>query len=667
MVKVYINNKAVLVPSNTSVLEACELIGKQIPRFCYHERLNVAGNCRMCLVEIANAPKPIASCAYPVSKDMKIFTDTPLVQKARENVLEFLLVNHPLDCPICDQGGECDLQEQTLSFGSDRSRFFFEKRGVEDKNCGPLVKTIMTRCIHCTRCVRFFQNVAGQEDFGTTARGKETEIGTYIGKALTSELSGNVIDLCPVGALTSKPYAFSSRPWELKTVDTIDLSDGVGSNIKLNFKETEVVRVLPVTNDSVNEDWISDKTRFSFDGLKRLRVADPFLKDKNSLKKISWPTAFLKLSEKVKNITNPKDALIVCGNLLDLETVSFLKSFSLKTGIPVVSESLTDKGSNINALNRLNTSLDDLLDSDFCLFIGTNPKYEASMLNVRLKKRSVRGLFETASIGVPEELSYENSKEGSSTSSLIAFLEGKHPVCLKLARAKKPVIFIGESLYRTSLYAVLLKSVSSKHAYVKFAEQAWFGLNLISTTPNFMGHSFTSLSKLEPSQNKKVILGFGVDNTSFITELKGSFNSVSTSFGSASLVKCDLTLPSLAFSEASGSFINMEGRKQVTEPALSGPNQSQNNLDIVKSLGNFLDIPVFSEPINSSYFQPEENKNSFLKSLLTKKTTLKKSKVSKVSFKGRITDFFNTNALTNNSKIMAECSALARKNFTNFL
>jgi NADH dehydrogenase/NADH:ubiquinone oxidoreductase subunit G len=223
--------------------------------------------------------------------------------------LEFLLVNHPLDCPICDQGGECDLQEQTLSFGSDRSRFFFEKRGVEDKNCGPLVKTIMTRCIHCTRCVRFFQNVAGQEDFGTTARGKETEIGTYIGKALTSELSGNVIDLCPVGALTSKPYAFSSRPWELKTVDTIDLSDGVGSNIKLNFKETEVVRVLPVTNDSVNEEWISDKTRFSFDGLKRLRVADPFLKDNNSLKKISWPTAFLKLSEKSKKHNKPERCL----------------------------------------------------------------------------------------------------------------------------------------------------------------------------------------------------------------------------------------------------------------------------------------------------------------------------------------------------------------------
>ena len=289
MIKLTVDDKEIEVEEGCTVLQACEIAGVEIPRFCYHDRLSIAGNCRMCLVEIANAPKPIASCAYPVSKDMKIFTDTPLVQKARENVLEFLLINHPLDCPICDQGGECDLQEQTLSFGSDRSRFSFEKRGVEDKNCGPLVKTIMTRCIHCTRCVRFFQNVAGQEDFGTTARGKETEIGTYIGKVLSSELSGNIIDLCPVGALTSKPYAFSARPWELKSVDTVDVSDGVGSNIKVNFKETEIVRILPIVNDSVNEEWISDKTRFSFDGLKRLRVGDPFFKNKNSFEKISWP------------------------------------------------------------------------------------------------------------------------------------------------------------------------------------------------------------------------------------------------------------------------------------------------------------------------------------------------------------------------------------------
>ena len=288
MVKVYINNRSIFVPKNSSILEACEKIGQVVPRFCFHERLNVAGNCRMCLVEIEKSPKPIASCAFPVSSNMRIFTDSPLVQKARENVLEFLLLNHPLDCPICDQGGECDLQEQTLAFGSDRNRFRFIKRGVENKNCGPLIKTIMTRCIHCTRCVRFFQDIAGSEEFGTTLRGKETEIGSYIEKSLNSELSGNIIDLCPVGALTSKPYAFSARPWEIKTIDTIDILDGVGSGIKVNFKETEVLRVLPSPVDDLNEEWISDKTRFFIDSTKTQRLGSCYFNLKDSFKKISW-------------------------------------------------------------------------------------------------------------------------------------------------------------------------------------------------------------------------------------------------------------------------------------------------------------------------------------------------------------------------------------------
>ena len=300
MIKIFINNQLVLVPANTSVLEACESVGIIIPRFCFHERLNVAGNCRMCLVEIEKSPKPIASCAFPVTQNMKIFTDSPLVHKARENVVEFLLLNHPLDCPICDQGGECDLQDQALIFGSDKTRFFFSKRAVEDKNCGPLIKTIMTRCIHCTRCVRFFQDIVGEEDFGTTLRGKETEIGTYIGKSLVSELSGNIIDLCPVGALTSKPYAFIARSWEIKNVETIDITDAVGSNIKVNFKEGEILRVMPSLNDAINEEWISDKARFFFDMLKTQRISQPFFKKADVFNKVSWLDSF---SEKKKIFT----------------------------------------------------------------------------------------------------------------------------------------------------------------------------------------------------------------------------------------------------------------------------------------------------------------------------------------------------------------------------
>lgn len=277
----------VQVTEGSSVLQACEVLGLEIPRFCFHERLLIAGNCRMCLVEIEKSPKPQASCAVPVMPGMKVFTNTPLVKKAREGVLEFLLLNHPLDCPICDQGGECDLQDQTKLFGGDYSRFFMSKRGVEDKECGPLIKTIMTRCIHCTRCVRFGTEVAGVDYFGTLNRGSSTEIGNYVPSLFNSEISGNVIDLCPVGALTSKPYAFKARPWELRITESIDLSDSLGSNIYLNFKETEVVRILPKNNIQINENWISDKARFSYDALKTQRLTKTGFKDVNDVKNIS--------------------------------------------------------------------------------------------------------------------------------------------------------------------------------------------------------------------------------------------------------------------------------------------------------------------------------------------------------------------------------------------
>ena len=276
MTKVYVNDVEVFMKQGSTALQACEAVGIEVPRFCYHERLSIAGNCRMCLVEIEKTPKPVASCAMPLMEGMKIYTDTPLVKKAREAVLEFLLLNHPLDCPICDQGGECDLQDQALVFGSDRSRFYETKRTVEDKNYGPLVKTIMTRCIHCTRCVRFATEIAGIEDLGATGRGNETEIGTYIGSTMKSELSGNVIDLCPVGALTSKPYAFTSRPWEIKNSNSVDTSDGLGSNIRIDFRGTEVLRILPRLHEDINEEWISDKTRFAYDGLKRQRILHPY-------------------------------------------------------------------------------------------------------------------------------------------------------------------------------------------------------------------------------------------------------------------------------------------------------------------------------------------------------------------------------------------------------
>ena len=526
MVKVFINNKLVLVPNNTSVLEACETIGVQVPRFCYHERLNVAGNCRMCLVEIQNAPKPVASCAWPVSPEMRVFTDTPLVQKARESVLEFLLVNHPLDCPICDQGGECDLQEQTLAFGTDRSRFFYEKRGVEDKNCGPLVKTIMTRCIHCTRCVRFFQNVVGKEDLGTTARGKETEIGTYIGKSLNSELSGNVIDLCPVGALTSKPYAFSARPWEIKGIETIDVSDSVGSNIKVNFKETEILRVLPVLNDTLNEEWISDKTRFSFDGLKNQRIGKPLVKVVKDWMPATWESSLEIFNNNVNKFFNNKNdlnrtsrnsaAVVVCGNQTDLETSKSIHTFASNLNVPCIVENEMMLDSNVLNNTKFSTTFTDILSSDLCLLVGTNPRFEASLLNVRLKKRMTRGLFTVGTLGLTEDLTYKTENLGVAVENLIAILEGKHPFCQKLAKANKPVIILGESVLKRQDGLHIQQIVNNLATHINVIGEEWIGSNFLPTTANSINNSYIGLNNTQAKKNylKNVefFFGVGLDN-----------------------------------------------------------------------------------------------------------------------------------------------------------
>jgi len=496
MIKIFINNQLALVPANTSVLEACESVGINIPRFCFHERLNVAGNCRMCLVEIEKSPKPIASCAFPVTQNMKIFTDSPLVHKARENVLEFLLLNHPLDCPICDQGGECDLQDQALIFGSDKTRFFFSKRAVEDKNCGPLIKTIMTRCIHCTRCVRFFQDIVGEEDFGTTLRGKETEIGTYIGKSLVSELSGNIIDLCPVGALTSKPYAFIARSWEIKNVEAIDITDAVGSNIKVNFKEGEILRVMPSLNDAINEEWISDKARFFFDMLKTQRISQPFFKKADVFNKVSWLDSF---SEKKKVLQNflshkPEQVLLVAGANLDLESAFILKQVANKYSISLISEDYLNSGNNLLPLCKSNKIFSEILESDLCLTIGTNTRFEASLLNVRIRKRIKKGNFVRASIGLTDNLLYETLSIGNSLNTLLKILEGKHIFCKYLKKAKKPIIILGTSIKKRLDCLSAFQLLKNLNSHIQILGEDSLGLNFLPLTCNSVGHSSLGIS-----------------------------------------------------------------------------------------------------------------------------------------------------------------------------
>jgi NADH dehydrogenase (ubiquinone) Fe-S protein 1 len=399
MTKVFVNDIEVLVKRGSTALQACEAVGIEIPRFCYHERLSIAGNCRMCLVEVEKTPKPVASCAMPLMDGMKIYTDTPLVKKAREAVLEFLLLNHPLDCPICDQGGECDLQDQAIVFGSDRSRFYETKRSVEDKNCGPLVKTIMTRCIHCTRCVRFSTEIAGVEDLGTTGRGEDTEIGTYVGKALESELSGNVIDLCPVGALTSKPYAFTSRPWEIRNTNSIDTSDGIGSNTRIDFRGTEILRVLPRFNEEINEEWISDKARFMHDGLKRQRIGSTFQNKEGKIIATSWKSSLNRVTSLFSNV-DPSKISFTAGGTTNINTLVIMKDFLNKLGVSNYNYSTNDSCSpDLSKDYLFNGTIADIENSDVCLIINCNPRVEATLLNARLRKRYLQGGFKVAYIG----------------------------------------------------------------------------------------------------------------------------------------------------------------------------------------------------------------------------------------------------------------------------
>ena len=453
MINIYVNNIKIQVPKNTTVLQACNTLKIEIPKFCFQENLQIAGNCRMCLVEIENSPKPVASCAMPVMNNMKIFTDTPLVQKARESVLEFLLINHPLDCPICDQASECDLQDQTLIFGTDRSRFFFKKRSVEDKYCGPFIKTIMTRCIHCTRCVRFANEICGIDHLGTTGRGNKTEINFYHPNVFNSEFSGNLIDLCPVGALTSKPFTFKARSWELKKREGIDVLDGIGSNIKMDIFNNEIIRILPKTNFNINKEWISNKTRFFFDSLKYQRIEYPLLKNSNDnlFYPINWLEAFQILNTKLSTNDSSNIHTIV-GDLVDLESLFFFKKNLNRLGISNIyyEKNYNRKNLKINSdltSNFLfNNTLKSINDSDLCLIINSDIRNEGSILNIHLINRLKKGNFKIAYIGNKINYTYNIHHLGVTLKTLNQIIQGKHFFCKELKKAKKPFIIIGENI-----------------------------------------------------------------------------------------------------------------------------------------------------------------------------------------------------------------------------
>jgi NADH dehydrogenase (ubiquinone) Fe-S protein 1 len=484
-IELFIDDTPVKVKQGVPLIQACEQAGKTIPRFCYHDRLSIAGNCRMCLVEVEKSPKPVASCAMPAMPGMKVYTDTPLVKKAREGVMEFLLANHPLDCPICDQGGECDLQDQSVRYGHDRGRFseFVGKRAVEDKDLGPLVKTTMTRCIQCTRCVRFAVDVAGMDELGTTGRGNDMQIGTYIEKAISSEMSGNIIDLCPVGALTSKPYAFTARPWELKSTESIDVSDAVGSNIRVDSRGLEVMRILPRVNEDVNEEWLSDKSRFAYDGLKRQRLSTPMILVDGEFKQATWKEALEFIGDKLRQV-DAKDISVIAGQHADCESLVVCKDLFATLGSSNLSfeNGRTVQSPSYNADWRssylFNSQIAGVDQSDAILLIGSNPKHEAPIVNSRIRKAFLNGA-DVALIGPQKNLNYSYTYLGQTLAAIDDVLSGKSPFAKKFLAAKKPMIIVGSSLLESKNGEEFLSAINKLVSKANVVKPDWTGFNIL--------------------------------------------------------------------------------------------------------------------------------------------------------------------------------------------
>nr|YP_010394283.1 NADH dehydrogenase subunit 11 [Phytophthora cryptogea]DAZ88291.1 TPA_asm: NADH dehydrogenase subunit 11 [Phytophthora cryptogea] len=588
MIDIYINNIKLKVNKNLTVLQACNNFKIEIPKFCFQENLQIAGNCRMCLVEIENSPKPVASCAMPLMPNMRIFTDTPLVQKARESVLEFLLINHPLDCPICDQASECDLQDQTMIFGSDRSRFFFKKRGVEDKYCGPFIKTIMTRCIHCTRCVRFANEICGIDDLGTTGRGNKTEINFYYPKIFNSEFSGNLVDLCPVGALTSKPYTFKARSWELKKRGGVDILDSIGSNIKIDIFNNEIVRILPQTNFNINKEWISNKTRYFFDSLKYQRLKYPLLKDdENNFQKISWLDALNIINQKIMT-TDSANIKSIIGNLTDLESLFLLKKNLNKLGIHNIyyEQFLNNKNFKINSdltSNFLfNNTLKSVEESDLCLIIDSDIRKEGSILNIHLINRLKKGNFKIAYIGNKTDFTYPIKHLGLTFSTLINILLGKHTFCKDLKKAKKPLIIVGENILNQKNGFFILSKLKNLSFLNKNINFFFSQTSLI----NFFEITFTKSKN--SVKNSKLYYLFNTNLQKKLKVSKSNFIIYQGHHFTQDAQKSNLILPGLTFLEKSGMYLNLEGFIQKNEQILNLNTEQRKDSIIYRNIYKFL-------------------------------------------------------------------------------
>ncbi|KAF5749906.1 NADH dehydrogenase [Tripterygium wilfordii] len=671
-IEVFVDGYPVKVPKGMTVLQACEVAGVDIPRFCYHNRLSIAGNCRMCLVEVEKSPKPVASCAMPALPGMKIKTDTPVAKKAREGVMEFLLMNHPLDCPICDQGGECDLQDQSMAFGSDRGRFTEMKRSVVDKNLGPLVKTVMTRCIQCTRCVRFATEIAGVQDLGMLGRGSGEEIGTYVEKLMTSELSGNVIDICPVGALTSKPFAFKARNWELKGTETIDVTDAVGSNIRIDSRGPEVMRILPRLNEDINEEWISDKTRFCYDGLKRQRLNDPMVRGPDGqFKTVSWRDALAFVAEVVDQV-KPDEIVGIAGKLSDAESMMALKDLLNRMGSNNIW--CEGNGANPNADLRsgyiMNSGIAGLEKADVFLLVGTQPRAEAAMVNARIRKTVRATQAKVGYIGPPTDLNYEHQHLGTGPETLLEIAEGRHPFFSAISNAKNPAIIVGAGIFEREDKDAIFSAVEAIAEKGNVVRPDWNGFNVLLLNAAQAAALDLGLvpESIESIESAKFVYLMGADDVNLDKIPSDAFVVYQGHHGDRSVYRANVILPASAFSEKEGTYENTEGCSQETVPAVPTVGDARDDWKIIRALSEVAGLPLPYDTLGAirsrirtvapNLMQLDERVTATFGSSLKPEFS---PKMSSTPFQTTIGNFYMTDAITRASKIMAQCSAMLTK------
>jgi NADH-quinone oxidoreductase subunit G len=663
MLKLKINDIDLEVEEGLTVLQACEKAGVEIPRFCYHEKLSIAGNCRMCLVEMEKSPKPIASCAMPVAGGMNIKTNTPFVEKARKGVMEFLLANHPLDCPVCDQGGECDLQDQSMFYGVDKSRFNESKRSVTEKNMGPLIKTQMTRCIHCTRCIRFATEIAGVPEIGAIGRGEDMQITTYLEQSVQSELSGNVIDLCPVGALTSKPYVFEARPWELKKTESIDVMDAVGSNIRVDTYGWEVKRILPIINEDINEEWISDKTRYACDGLLNQRLDTPYVKYNNKFEKASWEEIFKIIKSKIESTPKHKISGFV-GDLINMEASYIFKEFFDRT---LSSNNYESRSSNyyVDTSNRenylFNSSINGIEESDLIFLIGTNPRFEATMLNARIRKSFVNNNTKIISLNDVGDLTFPYQSLDGQTKTLVEIFEGQNDISKQILNSKKPLIILGESFFKSFsanyMFNLIIKFLNDNNKILK----EWNPVNRLSIDASAVGSLDLDIINnkdniFDDLDNHKfdVVFLLGQDNLNFKKE--NEFIIYQGSHGDKGAEMADIILPGSAYTEQSGYFTNLEGNLQKAYKASYPPGEAKEDWQIINDLAEFMNNrKLFNDKseLNSSMFNyinlKKENNN------LSKLNTQTKESFKNENLKIKLKNYYFSNVVARASKTMLEC------------